>query len=661
MSSYFRCGNTDDDCPLARTREALPAKDWEEHIRESPNCEILGEPVSFFEVHKKKILGGGGVALLLLLVLVIGNLLKPDPFSSKLLELVNTNSALHGRLSSVEGKAGSRAKPANPVENLVRIADRAEESYSKVTGALEKDLPDVAKKELTVLEGLPEQAESVRQAARNPARSSGSVAVEAAELKGKFQDLIDDAKELQFQAELDQRTDVVSETELVMETARDGLVRLNPIVSPPKVEIDEGRMKDLIDQIEGIYNKGKSAFAGYQPAPKAPFLSDEAEFRIATSSDLSSNLVAPLLSAFLSTPAISPGDDCHYFEGGKHTEKAVILSSPTISHGNLVAGACDLIITSAKPSSSDEAAFQNAFPGASLKSRAQTEVIALDALTFVTHPDSSRELVKGDEVYSLQWVAGNEESASFLAAKRLGLSPIAGGTQAPSIAALSKRDFLGSGVYHQEGENLRAKRLAYQASDAARAIEPSPYSIATEDYRFSFRISASHSPKSNALAQQFVSFVTSEQGQNIVKNQGYVDLRLRPTGESAPPLVLSTLGSALGQQVDRAYRISTNLRFATGESYLDIKALADLERLPRFIADKYPDGSVVILGFTDSTGGPTVNVPLSVDRAEEIASELRKSGMSIVTAGLGEQLPVDTNDTEEGKSRNRRAEVWVVP
>ncbi|RYD76202.1 MAG: OmpA family protein, partial [Verrucomicrobiaceae bacterium] len=69
---------------------------------------------------------------------------------------------------------------------------------------------------------------------------------------------------------------------------------------------------------------------------------------------------------------------------------------------------------------------------------------------------------------------------------------------------------------------------------------------------------------------------------------------------------------------------------------------------------------VVILGFTDSDGGPDINMPLSKDRAEAVSTELRRSKVDARSAGLGPVFPVDTNTTEAGKAKNRRAEVWVV-
>jgi outer membrane protein OmpA-like peptidoglycan-associated protein len=85
-----------------------------------------------------------------------------------------------------------------------------------------------------------------------------------------------------------------------------------------------------------------------------------------------------------------------------------------------------------------------------------------------------------------------------------------------------------------------------------------------------------------------------------------------------------------------------------------------MERLIRLLGMKYPIHQVVILGFTDSDGKEEANTVLSVKRANSVVDILKQSQVAAQAAGLGESLPVDTNETEPGKAKNRRAEIWVV-
>ena len=79
---------------------------------------------------------------------------------------------------------------------------------------------------------------------------------------------------------------------------------------------------------------------------------------------------------------------------------------------------------------------------------------------------------------------------------------------------------------------------------------------------------------------------------------------------------------------------------------------------------KYDESSVVIVGHTDSTGSEALNKRLSEKRAESIADYFISKGVSasrVESYGRGETRPVDTNETKEGRQRNRRVEVTIQP
>lgn len=66
-----------------------------------------------------------------------------------------------------------------------------------------------------------------------------------------------------------------------------------------------------------------------------------------------------------------------------------------------------------------------------------------------------------------------------------------------------------------------------------------------------------------------------------------------------------------------------------------------------------------IVGYTDNTGEHAYNMNLSIRRAESIRKILLKEGIkaTITVKGRAEANPVASNATEEGRAKNRRAEV----
>lgn len=72
--------------------------------------------------------------------------------------------------------------------------------------------------------------------------------------------------------------------------------------------------------------------------------------------------------------------------------------------------------------------------------------------------------------------------------------------------------------------------------------------------------------------------------------------------------------------------------------------------------------TILVTGHADASGKPAVNDPLSKKRAQAVQSEIgRLGGPSLRIAWFGEDRPVDTNDTVTGRSRNRRADIVVLP
>lgn len=76
-----------------------------------------------------------------------------------------------------------------------------------------------------------------------------------------------------------------------------------------------------------------------------------------------------------------------------------------------------------------------------------------------------------------------------------------------------------------------------------------------------------------------------------------------------------------------------------------------------------PVTTVTIISHTDSTGSDAVNNPLSVDRANAARDYLVSRGVArnrIMTDGRGAREPVADNNTQQGRDKNRRVEIYVA-
>jgi outer membrane protein OmpA-like peptidoglycan-associated protein len=111
------------------------------------------------------------------------------------------------------------------------------------------------------------------------------------------------------------------------------------------------------------------------------------------------------------------------------------------------------------------------------------------------------------------------------------------------------------------------------------------------------------------------------------------------------------------------YIISSGIEFATNEATLTARARNKLDRVAQAVMVQPPNTSVEVEGFTDTTGGPHINNPLSERRAAAVAEYLKSRGVTDVkrTRGLGSSQPVGDNATKQGRMENRRAEVIVSP
>lgn len=104
------------------------------------------------------------------------------------------------------------------------------------------------------------------------------------------------------------------------------------------------------------------------------------------------------------------------------------------------------------------------------------------------------------------------------------------------------------------------------------------------------------------------------------------------------------------------------LLFDTGKATLLPGSQEQLKNIAE-ILKAYPSVEIKIGGYTDNVGNPADNMKLSGERAKSVMNELVAMGINakrISAEGYGEQYPVASNDTEEGRAQNRRIAVRVT-
>jgi outer membrane protein OmpA-like peptidoglycan-associated protein len=141
-------------------------------------------------------------------------------------------------------------------------------------------------------------------------------------------------------------------------------------------------------------------------------------------------------------------------------------------------------------------------------------------------------------------------------------------------------------------------------------------------------------------------------------------------------------GAVIGHQMDRqAAELDRDLEGATvsrvGEGIVvtfeggilfdfdrsDLRptARANLQELARNLR-QYDRTDVLIIGHTDSVGSASYNQGLSERRAQSAASYVVNQGIAshrVSTRGMGQNDPIATNETAEGRQLNRRVEVVI--
>jgi outer membrane protein OmpA-like peptidoglycan-associated protein len=140
-------------------------------------------------------------------------------------------------------------------------------------------------------------------------------------------------------------------------------------------------------------------------------------------------------------------------------------------------------------------------------------------------------------------------------------------------------------------------------------------------------------------------------------NQAEEDLQHERLAKSA----LENAGNVKEDARGTVVTIPGELLFATGRAQIQHGAEEKLTAVVDALG-KLGNRSIIVEGYTDSTGSRATNQRLSEARAQAVKDFLVKHGIPaerIEARGMGQDNPVESNDTPEGRAANRRAEIIV--
>lgn len=114
--------------------------------------------------------------------------------------------------------------------------------------------------------------------------------------------------------------------------------------------------------------------------------------------------------------------------------------------------------------------------------------------------------------------------------------------------------------------------------------------------------------------------------------------------------------------------LSDNILFDSGKAEVKKKAFPVLDNVAQVLNDKVPKKNIGISGNTDNVpithSNWKSNWELSTARATNVLHYLESQGVApkrLSATGYGEHRPIASNDTADGRARNRRVEIVILP
>src|SRR2546429_1272091 len=271
---------------------------------------------------------------------------------------------------------------------------------------------------------------------------------------------------------------------------------------------------------------------------------------------------------------------------------------------------------------------------------------------------AAREVVETAEEARVMAVKqkAEEDAQARIAAEKRAAEDREAKARADAIAEVQRRQEAEQARQQAEAAKADAQRMQQEAQKAAeeaarQQAEAEKASAAALAQQQSAEAAAAQAARDRAAAE-----AETQKARQAAAQAEAEKAQLRGQLLSQLNSILQTRDSARGLIVNMS-----DVLFDTGSYTLKPGAREKLAKISGIVL-AHPGLSLQIEGHTDSVGGDEFNQQLSERRADSVRDFLAEQGVapSTITAhGFGKTQPVASNDTAEGRQRNRRVELVV--
>jgi len=141
---------------------------------------------------------------------------------------------------------------------------------------------------------------------------------------------------------------------------------------------------------------------------------------------------------------------------------------------------------------------------------------------------------------------------------------------------------------------------------------------------------------------------------------GKMDKQAQKIEEEIPGAVVERIDNGIVVTFDE----NSGVHFDTNKYYVNSDSQALLDKLSS-ILQEYPDTNILVVGHTDSVGSEVYNLELSKNRATSVTNFfIQSKGLNsqrFTTKWFGESQPIADNINAEGRAKNRRVNLAILP